>query len=365
MTPDPADVAADGVASIAAGSSIMAREIRDIPVRLADLIAAGRGDVDGAASAIASARPRWASVAGRGTSDHAATFGRYLLETVLGMPSGLAAPSVTSVYEAPIDWTGGLLLAVSQSGQSPDLIAVARAARAGGALTIALTNDASSPLAAAADCVIDCRAGPELSVAATKTYVAELVALALLVEAVRPEIGLRRQLDRLPDEIGRVIGRSDRWLEVTDVVDRFAAADRALVVSRGYNLATALEIALKLKEVAGLFAEGYSTADLQHGPVALAGPDVPVLAIRPPGHMAARVDDVVGRLASAGSTPWMIDAGSNDGSDRELRLGLDLADVLSPAALVVPGQLLAEAVARRRGLDPDAPRGLAKVTRTT
>ena len=365
MTPDPADVAADGVAFIAGGSSIMAREIRDIPVRLADLIAAGRGEVDAAASAIASARPRWASVAGRGTSDHAATFGRYLLETVLGMPSGLAAPSVTSVYETPIDWTGGLLLTVSQSGQSPDLISVARAARAGGALTIAVTNDASAPLAAAADCVIDCRAGPERSVAATKTYVAEVVALALLVEAVRPEAGLRRQLDGLPDEIGRVIGRSDRWLEVTDVVERFAAADRALVVSRGYNLATALEIALKLKEAAALFAEGYSTADLQHGPVTLAGPDVPVLAIRPPGHMAARVDDVVGRLASDGSMPWTIDAGSDGRSDRELGLGLDLADLLSPAALVVPGQLLAEAVARRRGLDPDAPRGLTKVTRTT
>lgn len=365
MTPDPADVAADGDGPDARQSSTMALEIREIPSRLAALVRDGRGEIDAAASAIASSRPRWASVAGRGTSDHAATFARYLLEAVLGMPSGLAAPSITSVYEAPIDWAGGLLVAVSQSGQSPDLAAVARAARAGGALTVAVTNDGSSPLAAAVSWVIDSRAGPERSVTATKTYVAELVVLAMLVEAVRPEAGLRRQLDRLPDEIDRVIAMSNNWLEATEVVGRFAAADRALVVSRGYNLATALEIALKLKEAAGLFAEGYSTADLQHGPVTLAAPSVPVLAIRPPGQMGARVDDVVGRLANDGSAPWTIDAGSDGAGDRALRLGLDLPDLLSPAALVVPGQLLAEAVGLRRGLDPDAPRGLVKVTRTT
>jgi glutamine---fructose-6-phosphate transaminase (isomerizing) len=343
----------------------MAREIREVPSRIAALIADGRAEIDDVATMIASAGPRWATVAGRGTSDHAATFGRYLFETLLGMPTGLAAPSVTSVYEATLDWTHGLLVAVSQSGQSPDVVAVVRSARVGGAVTIAVTNDVTSPLAEAAHCVIDCRAGPETSVAATKTYVAQLIALAMLVEAVRPDAGLRRALDRLPDQLEVAIERSGEWLESSDVVDRFAEADRTLVVSRGYNLATALEIALKLKEAAGLFADGYSTADLEHGPLALVAADVPVLAVRPPGHMGARVDDVVARLANGGSVPWSIGAGADGTRGRSLGLGLDLPDTLSPAAFVIPGQLLTEAVARRRGLDPDAPRGLAKVTRTT
>lgn len=174
-------------------------------------------------------------------------------------------------------------------------------------------------------------------------------------------------LERLPDELARSIERAERWLASAAIVEEFAAADRALVVSRGYNLATALEIALKLKETCGLFAEGYSTADLQHGPVALAAPEVPSLAIRPPGDMGARVGDVVVRLATGGRAPWSIDAGAAGVATggRVLGLALDLPDTLSPAALVLPGQLLAEAVARRRGLDPNAPRGLTKITVTS
>lgn len=342
----------------------MADEVRETPARIADLLAGAGDELAAAAEAIERAGPRWASIAARGTSDHAATFGRYLFETLLGMPTGLAAPSVTSVYQAPLDWHGGLLVAVSQSGQSPDVVSVVQAARAAGAVTIAITNATGSPLASAAGHVIDCRSGPERSVAATKTYVAELVALAALVERVRPDERLRRGLSSLPAALGATLERTEPWLAATAIVDEFAAADRALVVSRGYNLATALEIALKLKETCGVFAEGYSTADLQHGPVALAAADVPFLAIRPPGEMGARVDDVVARLASSGGAPWSIGAGAATG-DRDLGLGLDLPDTLSPAAFALPGQLLAEAVARRRGLDPDAPRGLTKITMTS
>lgn len=350
----------------------MVDEIRQIPARVGDLLADGDAGVAAAAEAIARASPSWASIAGRGTSDHAATFGRYLFETLLGMPTGLAAPSVTSVYQASLDWRGGLLVAVSQSGQSPDVIAVVEAARGGGALTIAVTNDVRSELAAAAECVIDCRAGPERSVAATKTYVAELVVIAMLVDRLRPGIGLRPALLRLPTALRKVIEEAEAWLATTRIVTEFASADRALIVSRGYNLATALEVALKLKETTGLFADGFSTADLEHGPVTLAAADVPVLAIRPSGAMGARVDDVLSRLMAAGVEPWSVGAVARVRSrhaahvprDHALALDLDLPDPISPAAFVVPGQLLAEAVARRRGLDPDAPRGLAKITRT-
>jgi glucosamine--fructose-6-phosphate aminotransferase (isomerizing) len=341
----------------------MAGEIREIPARIAELITGGHGEIVATAAAVAKAGPSWATIVGRGTSDHAATYGRYLFETLLGMPTGLAAPSVTSVYHASLDWRGGLLVAVSQSGESPDVVSVVEAARTAGAVTIAVTNATASPLAAAAEWVIDCRSGAERSVAATKTYVAELVVLAALVERIRPDEGLRRALSGLPAALDRTLERTNGWLASTAIVEEFAAADRALIVSRGYNLATALEIALKLKETCGLFADGYSTADLQHGPVALAATDVPVLAIRPPDDMGARVDDVVARLASSGGASWSIAAGPASGS-RALGLDLDLPDTLSPAALVIPGQLLAELVARRRGLDPDAPRGLSKITRT-
>lgn len=363
MTPEPARESEDGSTSVGA-TSAMAAEIRESPARVAALLKDGRAEISDAAAAISAAAPRSATIAGRGTSDHAATFGRYLLETHLGMSTGLAAPSVTSVYHSTMDWHGGLLVSVSQSGDSPDVVAVTEAARDGGAVTVAVTNAKGSPLAVAAEWVIDCRSGPERSVAATKTYVAELVVLAALAERIRPDAELAAGLNRLPDELARSIERAERWLASTAIVDEFAAADRALVVSRGYNLATALEIALKLKETCGLFAEGYSTADLQHGPVALAAPDVPSLAIRPPGDMGARVDDVVARLATSGRGPWSIDAGAASGG-RVLGLELDLPDTLSPAAFVLPGQLLAEAVARRRGLDPDAPRGLTKITLTS
>jgi glutamine---fructose-6-phosphate transaminase (isomerizing) len=363
MTPDPARESIDG-SEPGSGPSAMASEIRETPGRVALLLTDGQAEIADAAAAISTAAPRWATIAGRGTSDHAATFGRYLLETHLGMPTGLAAPSVTSVHNAPMDWHGGLLVAVSRPGEGPDVVAVTEAARAGGAVTVAVTNAVVSPLADAAEFVIDCRSGPERSVAATKTYVAELTALASLVERIRPDPELAAGLDGLPDRLARSIERAERWLASTAIVEEFAAANRALVVSRGYNLATALEIALKLKETSGLFAEGYSTADLQHGPVVLAAADAPSLAIRPPGDMGARVDDVVARLAANGRVPWSIDAGASTGG-RVLGLELDLPDTLSPAAFVLPGQILAEAVARRRGLDPDAPRSLTKITLTS
>jgi glutamine---fructose-6-phosphate transaminase (isomerizing) len=363
MTPEAARESAEGAAS-AGGPSAMAREIRETPARIAALLTEGRAEISDAAAAISAAAPRWATIAGRGTSDHAATFGRHLLETHVGMPTGLAAPSETSAHHAPLDWHGGLLVAVSRSGQSPDVVAVTEAARAGGAVTVAITNAPASPVAVAAEFVIDCRSGPEHSVAAKRTYVAELVVLAALVERLRPDAEVAAGLQGLPDTLARSIERAERWLASTAIVDEFGAADRALVVSRGYNLATALEIARKLKETCGLSADGYTTADLQHGPVALAASDVPSLAIRPPGDMGARVDDVVARLATSGRAPWSIDAGAAT-EGRLLGLAMDLPDTLSPAAFVLPGQLLAEAVARRRGLDPDAPRGLTKITLTS
>jgi glucosamine--fructose-6-phosphate aminotransferase (isomerizing) len=165
--------------------------------------------------------------------------------------------------------------------------------------------------------------------------------------------------------------RAAIWLEASGIVEAVAAVDRAIVVSRGFNLATALEVALKLKETCGIFAEGYSTADLQHGPVTLADDDVPIIAIRPTGEMGVRVDDVLARLPAMGGSPWWIGSaggraapGRSAGANDALRLDLNLPDALTPVPFVIPGQLLAESAARRRGLDPDRPAGLHKITRT-
>jgi glucosamine--fructose-6-phosphate aminotransferase (isomerizing) len=236
---------------------------------------------------------------------------------------------------------------------------------------VAITNEPGSALAAAAAHVMPVRAGEEVAVAATKTYVACLVALAALVARW---IGTRRLgegLDRLPAVLRDTLPVAAAWVERSGVVPVFAAAERALVVSRGYDLATALEIALKLQETAGLFAIGYSTADLEHGPVALARPDVPVLAIRPDGDAGRRIDGALERVRAAGVQPWIVggqetpsERGAPRSGGHSLRLPLTLPIELQPACLVVPGQLLAEAVARARLRDPDRPEGLTKVTQT-
>lgn len=349
------------------GPSLMRREIEAIPAVIARFLDEGGAEVRAAAAAVRAADPPFVAIVARGTSDHAAIHLRYLIETELGIPTGLAAPSVTTLYGAEVRWRGGLVIAVSQSGRSPDLVAVLEAARAGGATTIAIANDAGSPLARAAEHVIDCRAGEERSVAATKSYVAQLVAGAALVAALADDSSLAIALPTLPELLIRSLDASAAAVhDDAPIVAEFAGSERSIVISRGYDFPTALETALKLKETGRLFAEGYSSADFSHGPVVLSGPGVPVLAIRPDGRVGRAVDEGVEAARAAGGRPWVI-AGSDIGeSDLVIRLPLpaDLPSGLAPLATILPGQLLAEAVARRRGFDPDAPPGLRKVTLT-
>jgi glutamine---fructose-6-phosphate transaminase (isomerizing) len=363
-----------------AHESDMRREIEEIPGVVEHLLADGASETTAIAAAIRARDPRWISIVARGTSDHAGIYARYLLETHLRLPVSLAAPAVTTVYGVGPDWKDALVIAVSQSGQSPDVVGVAEAARNDGAMTIAVTNDRTSPLAKATDFVLPCDAGVEHSVAATKTYVAQLAALASLVARLAPESELAGAIRALPDGIASCLDAAEAWVDrggsdPTRPTAVFAGADRALVASRGYNLATALEVALKLKETSRIFAEGYSTADLLHGPVILSAVDVPALVFRPDGPMGLSIDTAVERLRETGSDPWIV-GGAELGRggtypstktadpERHLSLPLALPEALTPLAFVLPGQLLAEAVARRRGYAPDAPEGLAKVTRT-
>ena len=343
----------------------MRHEIAETPEVVGRLLDDGRADIVAAAAAIRAANPAWAMLVARGTSDNAAIHLRYLIETELGIPCGLAAPSVTTIYGAELHWRGGLVIAVSQSGRSPDLVAVVEAARAGGAITVAIANDTASPLVAAAEHLIDCRAGRERAVAATKSYVAQLAAGAALVACLATDGRLAAVLGRVPETLRRSLGAAVEAIDDDAPIDaEFAASERSIVVSRGYDHATALEIALKLKETGRLFAEGYSAADLSHGPIVLSGPEIPVLAIRPDGRMGPEVDVAIAAAARSGARPWVVGGGEATAGPRTIRLPLDVPDGLAALAFVLPGQLLAEAVARRRGYDPDAPPGLQKVTLT-
>ena len=343
----------------------MGREIGQIPAAVQRVLDEP-DQLAAVASAIARANPRWIMIAGRGTSDHAAVYAQYLFETHLGLPTGLVKPSVTTVYGARLDWGGGLVVAISQSGQSPDVVAVVEAARRSGALTVAITNEPASPLAAAAELALHIHAGRELAVPATKTYVTELAVVGALTNAIRPTPALADGLAALPGALRVTIARTRDWLTGpgAPAVDTFAAADRALLVSRGFNLATALELALKLKETCGLFAEAYSTADFMHGPLVLAQAGVPTLAIRPDGLMGADVDATLAAVAARGGRTTVFGGGETSGRPEALSLPHSLPEALTPLLFVVPGQLLVEAVATRRGVNPDAPDGLGKVTLT-
>ena len=343
----------------------MAEEIGQIPTVVARVLEEGRDEVVAAAAHIRAASPRWVVGVGRGSSDHAVTYARYLVETQLGLPAGLAAPAVTTLYGTLIDWRDALVVAVSQSGASPDVTETVAAARAGGAVTVAITNEPGSDLAAAAAHVLSCRAGVERSVAATKTYVASLAVLASLVDAIGGGHRYAAALRTLPGTLATVLDAGLAWTH-GGVAEAFASSDRAFVVSRGHNLPTALETALKLKETAGVFADGYSTADFEHGPIVLANRGLEVLAFRPDGPVGQAIDPVLDRLVARGVAPWLVTDGGGDGAgdpSRRLRLP-PMPEPLSPIAFAIPGLLLAEAAAMRRGFDPDAPAGLEKVTLT-
>ncbi len=257
-----------------------------------------------------------------------------------------------------------LVVAISQSGQSPDITSVVREGRRQGALTLAITNDVESPLARASELVIDIMAGPELAVAATKTYTTELVAIAMLSAALSEDPGRREWLARTPELIAQALTLD---APARTAAERHLAMAHCAVLGRGFNYATAFEWALKLKELAHVIAEPYSPADFEHGPVALAQEGFPVLAIVPTGPMAEVSVPLLRRLVEERHVELLLI--SNDEAAlalarTPLRLAHDLPEWLSPIVAIVPAQLLCYHLARARGLDTEDPRGLTKVTRT-
>jgi glucosamine--fructose-6-phosphate aminotransferase (isomerizing) len=302
-------------------------------------------------------------IAARGTSDHAALYAKYLFGALCHVPVALAAPSLYTLYQSEIRLGGALVIGISQSGQSPDIIAVLAAARAQHRPTIAITNDGASPLAQAADHVIELHAGVEQSIAATKTYSAELTVIAALAAAWSGDSQQDEELRHLPSALEETLALG---ANIANASALYRDTDAITVIGRGYNYCTAFEAALKLKELTYIMATAYSSADFRHGPIATVNAGAPVLLIAPSGRTFADMMDLATVLRARDADLLVIsDAPAALALARSpFPLAAGTPEWLSPIIAAVPGQQLALQLALAKGVNPDAPRGLTKVTRT-
>lgn len=340
-----------------ASDTLMYREAHESADVVARQFAANEAAVSALVRELRAQPPRFIVTCARGSSDHAAAYAKYVFETQLGIVTASASPSVTSVYAAPQQWQGALFIAISQSGKSPDLLRNAEAAKIAGARVVALVNVADSPLAALADTVIPLHAGPERSVAATKSYLAALAAVLHLCARWRGDGELGTALQALPDAL-----RAGWGADWSALVDGLAGAHNLFVVGRGYGLGIALEAALKFKETCGLHAEAFSAAEVKHGPMALVGPDFPVLCF-------AQDDDTLeGTLAVArefrgrGAQVFVAAPGLHGAGSLPVAGGLPA--LCTPLLAIQSFYRAASALALRRGFNPDVPPHLDKVTET-
>ena len=340
-------------------------EILEQPVVAARLLAEAGPEIRHAAERIRGAECQYVVIAARGTSDNAAVYAQYVLGARNRLPVALAAPSLSSVYGAPPAFDGAAVIGISQSGASPDVVSVIDAARSQGCPTIAITETPESALGRAAELVVHLRAGRERAVAATKTYTAELLAVAMLSVALDgSDPASDPRLLAVPDAVAAALAAAS---EANAAATALADLDRAFVIGRGFEFATARELSLKLKELAGVFAEAYSAADLLHGPLALASEDVLVVAIVPSGHPANGLGDLLTRLRDTTGARRLVLSDRADLrrlGDQSMALPGGLEEWLAPIADIVPGQLFALALARAAGRDPEQPPLIRKVTRT-
>jgi glucosamine--fructose-6-phosphate aminotransferase (isomerizing) len=340
----------------AAEATSMFREAGESPAAVARMLAENGAVMRALCRRLEATPPAAAITCARGSSDNAATYGRYLVETRIGLVTGSLGLSVASVYRAPLRLRDVLCVAVSQSGASPDLLAAMEQARRSGAITVAMVNVADSPLAAAADHVVALSAGPETSVAATKSFIASLAAFAWLVGAWAGDADLLAGVERLPDLLRRAWACD--WSAALPVL---AGARGAIVLGRGPGLAAAQEAALKLKETCRIHAEALSAAEVEHGPMALAGPDLPVLAFAQDDPSRALTVAVAMRLIGRGAPTVLAGA---EGPGALALPAIPAHPLLQPLLLTMAFYRLAAELSLARGMDPDHPPHLQKVTRT-
>jgi glutamine---fructose-6-phosphate transaminase (isomerizing) len=339
-------------------SSYLETELAEQPEALARFVDRQRPYAEQIAELFRAHDVQYILIASRGSSSNAARYAQYLLGRAHRVPVAFATPSLYTLYGQPPRLDGALVIGISQSGESPDVRAVIEEARSQGRPTVAITNKADSPLGRASDAVLQLEAGDERAVAATKTYVNSLGAVALLF-AVTTGAGLA-ELQQIPAQLARQIERS------REAVEALGLLEGGTVVARGVNYSTAFETALKIRELSGLLFEAYSGADLMHGPVAAIGAGWPVFAVAPSGPALPAMIETLDGVAARGAR-LIVAADDEDvlaRADVALPLLPGVPEWLSPLTAVVPGQFAALRLARLRGIDLDRPLGLSKVTLT-
>jgi glucosamine--fructose-6-phosphate aminotransferase (isomerizing) len=316
------------------------------------------------ADAIQQLAPHYVFLAARGTSDNAGRYASYLWGSLNGLPVALATPSLFTYYDLAPRLRGALVLGISQSGKSPDIVSVLEEGRRQGCTTMAITNEPGSPLAEAADFVLDIQAGRELAVAATKTYTTQLMAIAMLSVLMSGDLERRQALHLVPGWIREVLSKDEA---IARMAQRYRFMSHCVVIGRGYNYATAFEWSLKLKELTYVVAEPYSSADFRHGPIAMVDRGFPVMAVNPGGRVFADIQSLLERLRADHQAELLVI------SDQEHALELAQSPVplpegipewLTPLVAIVPAQLFAYHLTRAKGFDPEQPRAIHKVTET-
>ena len=344
--------------------SRMLEEIRQQPEALARTLSAELRSVEKFKRLVEKRRPRLVVLVARGTSDNAALFGRYLLEITTGIPVSLAAPSITTLYQARVDYRDALVVGISQSGESTDTNLVLERARRQGALTLGVTNESGSAMARIAEHVFLVRAGREKSVAATKTYTGQMLMMYLLAYALGGAVRIA-DLERIPDVVRATLALEP---EIDALSERYRFMRHAVVVGRGLNYSNAFEMALKLMETCYVVAERFSSADFLHGPIALVEQNFPVFAFAPPGKTWPSIGETLTKLQGLQAEIVAItDSGNREverRATRVIRLPRRVKEILTPIPYIVPAQIFAACLAVHKGLDPDKPRTLTKVTLT-
>jgi glutamine---fructose-6-phosphate transaminase (isomerizing) len=346
-----------------AQTSHLSREIYEQPHVLRTFLEQERTAVQALADAIRSRDIQYVLIAARGTSDNAGRYANYLLGSVNRLPVALAAPSLFSLYQQPPRLQNALVLGISQSGKSPDIVNVLAEAQRQGVLTAAITNFNDSDLARHADHLIQLHAGLEQSLAATKTYTSELAAIALLSSLLAQDKSMEQALAHIPAAVESVLGVDDH---VAQMAQRYRYMRYCVVIGRGYNYASAFELALKLKELTYTVAEPYSSADFLHGPMALIEEGFPVLVFAPTGVLLAEMKHFLQTVRERAAESIVISDDADTLAQARIALPLHatVPEWLSPITAIVPGQLFALHLALARDYDPDRPRGLRKVTET-
>ena len=340
----------------------MLAEIQQQPAALERTIRREGRRIARFADSLRKRRPGLIVLVARGSSDNAALFGRYLLEISTGIPVSLAAPAVHTLYRARLDLEDALVIGISQSGEGPDINTVLENSKRSGATTLAITNEPGSEMARIADETFLIQAGRERSVAATKTYTGQLMIFHMLASALDGN-RLFAEVERLPELAALSLGIRPR---IEEIVERYAFMNRAVVVGRGLNYANAFEFAIKLMETCYIVAERFSSADFLHGPIAMIERGFPAFLFAPPGKTLAGMKDLLGKLTKLGAETLVISSEKSvlKPATRAIEIPERISEMLSPIPYIIPAQLFAALLARAKGLSPDSPRSLAKVTRT-